>query len=184
MQLVSQGEFLPPPVLFFQTASVEDACDIESFSEDSDRPHGPWLSLAVMTHLFGIDQVQRDMPNLRQPTNLTCGKPRPDDVRALLRNHRDFWNLWSISAQSSLTFRAGALKTRPTSSTTKIQSPIQGLRLVCSLFSIPARALAPPTRSPSLVPGRVCLSHPTMVRVRNLSVRERLALSPPSVSSF
>jgi hypothetical protein len=66
----------------------------------------------------------------------------------------------------------------------KLQSPVGGLRVVCSLFSIPARVLIPCTRSPSLVPGRVSFPRPAMVRVRNLSVRERSALSPPSVSSF
>jgi hypothetical protein len=47
----------PPPVLSFQTASVEDACDIESFSRVSERPSGPWRSLAVVAHLSKLWQV-------------------------------------------------------------------------------------------------------------------------------
>jgi hypothetical protein len=63
---VSQREYSPPPVLSFQRTSVVDACDMETSSEESNRPQGPWRSLATVTSRVDTLAVSR-----------VCGTPRP-----------------------------------------------------------------------------------------------------------
>lgn len=160
-QIVSQREFSPPPVLSFQRASVEDACDIESFSKGSARPLGPWHSLAVIAHFSRLWRSRSDLPSLRPPrTNPTCRKPRPNDMG------------WHPERTFSIPFvHLSSRQLRRIGDPADIQlvnaagPPFQGTRTCIRfhmVFSVFDSALAVGTRI----------------------VRERFTLSPPSVSSF
>jgi hypothetical protein len=139
---VSQRDYSSPPVSSFQRTSVEEACDIEPSLEDFDRPQGPWHFLATVTPLSGPKHVVMSGPNA---LTLVQSVGHPDCTTrgcTAIAPKLPCWQPWlrllcllfGVLVYPSVHHSCCAV--------------FRGLRLVCSLSSVPARVWPYRFRSP------------------------------------